>query len=140
MDDSTKITIDSMADTSIEESLIDTLDIGNLSIDYSSTLTWTNSPISISAAPYIFSDSSDSGNISNSSIHASGDVIVDGDLKIQGESIKELLEEIKDKLAILKPNPELEERWEKLKELRRQYVELEKDILEKEEIVRILKL
>ena len=77
-------------------------------------------------------------NNKHGSIHATGDVIIDGDLKIQGESIKDLLEEIKDKLAIFKPNSELEERWETLRELKRQYVELEKDILEKEEIIRIL--
>ena len=75
----------------------------------------------------------------HSSIHATGDVTIDGDLKIQGESIKDLLEQIKDKLAIFKPNPELEERWETLRELKRQYIKLEKDILEKEEIIRILK-
>lgn len=68
-----------------------------------------------------------------------GDVKISGDLIVQGVNFKDMLEEINDKLAILKPNPELEERWETLRELRRQYVELEKDILEKEEIVRILK-
>jgi hypothetical protein len=84
-------------------------------------------------------------NNKHSSIHATGDVIIEGgviiegDLKIQGESIKDLLEEIKDKLSIFKPNTELEERWETLRELRRQYLKLEKDILEKEEIIRILK-
>lgn len=108
-----------------------TVDTSKLTID-TSTLTWASSPISISS-PYTFSDSG------SSSIHARGDVIVDGDLKIQGESIKELLEEIKDKLAIFTPNLELEERWNKLRELRQQYLELEKDILEKEEIIRILK-
>lgn len=60
------------------------------------------------------------------------------DVKISGVSIKETLEQISDRLALLKPNPDLESRWEELRELRRQYVELEADILEKEEIVRIL--
>ena len=78
-------------------------------------------------------------NNKHGSNHATGDVIIDGDLKIQSESIKDLLEQIKDKLAIFKPNLELEERWETLRELKRQYIELEKDILEKEEIIRILK-
>ena len=104
-----------------------TIDSSNLTMNTSS-LTWANSPISISSTPFTFSDSG------SPSIHARGDVIVDGDLKIQGESIKELLEQVKDKLAIFTPNTELEERWDKLRELRCQYLELEKDILEKEEI------
>ena len=95
---------------------------------------WDNSSIistiSTNTLPY---------NTKHGSIHATGDVAIDGDLKIQGESIKDLLEEIKDKLAIFKPNLELEERWETLRELKRQYIKLEKDILEKEEIIRILK-
>lgn len=91
---------------------------------------WDNGVISTNTFPY---------NNKHGSIHATGDVAIDGDLKIQGESIKDLLEEIKDKLAIFKPNPELEERWETLRELKRQYIKLEKDILEKEEIIRILK-
>lgn len=96
---------------------------GTLTIDTSNS-TWNSTSISSSYT---------------GALHSRGDMIVDGDLKIQGESIKELLEEIKDKLAIFKPNTELEEKWEKLRELRRQYLELEKDILEKEEIIRILK-
>lgn len=71
--------------------------------------------------------------------YTSGDLNIDGDLKIQGESIKDLLEEIKDKLAIFKPNTELEERWDSLRDLRNQYLNLEKEILEKEQMIRILK-
>lgn len=68
-----------------------------------------------------------------------GDAEIEGDLTVRGESITQLLEEIKDRLAILRPNTDLESRWDQLRELRQQYVELEKDILEKEEILRILK-
>jgi hypothetical protein len=39
----------------------------------------------------------------------------------------------------LHPNPALEERWDKLKELRQQYVEMERDLLEKEKLMKILK-
>jgi hypothetical protein len=61
------------------------------------------------------------------------------DIRIGGKSLNQTLEHIEDRLAILKPNPELEERWEDLKELRRKYVEMERDILEKEKIMKILK-
>jgi hypothetical protein len=68
-----------------------------------------------------------------------GDSEFDGDVKIKGVSISETLEKIENRLAILHPNEELEAKWERLRELRRQYIELEKDILEKEKIWNILK-
>ena len=61
------------------------------------------------------------------------------DIKIGGKSLCESIEKIEERLGILKPNPELEERWDKLKELRNQYMELERDLLEKEKIMKILK-
>ena len=61
------------------------------------------------------------------------------DLTVGGVSIVKTIKNIEDRLAILHPNPELEEKWEDLKELRRQYEALEKDILEKEKLMKILK-
>ena len=61
------------------------------------------------------------------------------DIKIGNKSIVESIEKIEERLGILHPNPELEDRWEQLKTLRNQYMELEKDILEKEKILNILK-
>jgi hypothetical protein len=73
-------------------------------------------------------------------IDGDGLTMKDGaDIKIGGKSLTEAIEKIEERLAILKPNPELEERWEQLKELRKQYVELEKDLLEKEKLMKILK-
>lgn len=62
-----------------------------------------------------------------------------GDIKIGGKSLSDAIEKIEERLGILNPNPALEERWDKLKELRKQYMELEKDLLEKEKIMEILK-
>ena len=62
-----------------------------------------------------------------------------GDITIGGKSLSEAIEKIEERLGILNPNPELEERWDKLKELRKQYIEMEKDLLEKEKIMKILK-
>ena len=67
------------------------------------------------------------------------DIKEGGDIKIGGKSLTESIAAIEDRLAILKPNPELEDRWDQLKDLRRQYETLEKDILEKEKIMEILK-
>lgn len=63
----------------------------------------------------------------------------DGDLKIGDRSLKDFMDRVEDRLAILHPNEALEDKWEQLKDLRRQYEALEKDILEKEKIMEILK-
>jgi hypothetical protein len=61
------------------------------------------------------------------------------DLVVGGKSLMKVLAGIEERLGILHPNPELEDRWDELKELRRQYIEMEKDLLEKEKIMKILK-
>jgi hypothetical protein len=61
------------------------------------------------------------------------------DLVVGGKSLMKVLDGIEERLNILHPNPELEYRWDELKELRRQYIEMEKDLLEKEKIMKILK-
>ena len=55
------------------------------------------------------------------------------------EGLFEWQEEVNKKLAILQPNPELEEQWSELKELRERYVELEKELTEKTKMWNILK-
>ena len=68
-----------------------------------------------------------------------GDANIDGNLTVQGVSIKESLERIEERLAILRPNEELEEKWEQLRGLRKMYMELEAEIKEKEQVWKILK-
>lgn len=63
----------------------------------------------------------------------------DADITFGGKSLMGTIAKIEERLGILHPNPELESRWESLKELKRQYDELEKDLLEKEKIMKILK-
>lgn len=78
----------------------------------------------------------------NNSVHINADGLTmkeGADIKIGGKSLTEAIEKIEERLGILNPNTELEERWDKLKELRKQYLELEKDLLEKEKIMKILK-
>jgi len=67
------------------------------------------------------------------------DVNIIGDLKLQGKSLKDSLDKIEEKLAILHPNEELEEKWENLRGLRKLYMELEAEIKEKEKMWSILK-
>ena len=68
----------------------------------------------------------------------SGDVTIDGELSVQGVKLSERLDKIEEKLAILRPNEELEERWENLRGLRKAYMELEAEIIEKEKMWAIL--
>lgn len=68
-----------------------------------------------------------------------GDAEIEGDLKVKGKNLSEVIENIEKRLAILHPNEKLEEKWEELKALGERYRELEKDILEKEKIWDIIK-
>ena len=74
-----------------------------------------------------------------STLKVLGDAEFEGEVKINGKSLDKTLSKIEERLAILHPNEKLEEKWEKLRELRKQYQELEADILEKEKIIEILK-
>lgn len=75
----------------------------------------------------------------NSRLTVQGDADIAGTLKVGGVDIGQALEKIERRLAILRPNTELEERWESLKALGDQYRQLEAEILGQEEIHRILK-
>ena len=73
------------------------------------------------------------------SIRVSGDAEFDGDVKIKGKSLSELIERIEARLGVIHPNNELEERWEELRQLSVRYKELEAEIKEKEQMWAILK-
>ena len=81
--------------------------------------------------------------ISSDPIHntlaVKGDANFEGDVTIKGKSIADSLERIEERLAILRPNEELEAKWENLRGLRKAYMELEAEIKEKEKVWGILK-
>lgn len=91
------------------------------------TYTWGDSTITAST------------NLTPNTLDVKGDANFDGDIKLQGKSLKDTLDNIEKRLAILHPNPELEEKWERLKSLGQMYRELEAEILEKEDMWKILK-
>lgn len=72
-------------------------------------------------------------------LNVTGDAIISGELTVQGVKLSERLDKIEEKLAILRPNKELEEKWENLRGLRKAYMELEAEIIEKEKMWGILK-
>lgn len=75
----------------------------------------------------------------HNTLEVRGDANFEGDVIIKGKSIADSLERIEERLAILRPNDELEEKWENLRGLRKAYMELEAEIIEKEKIWGILK-
>lgn len=67
-----------------------------------------------------------------------GDATFEGNLKIKGVDLTERLDAIEQRLGILRPNNDLEGKWEKLKSLGEEYRKLEQEILEGENIWDIL--
>jgi hypothetical protein len=110
---------------------------------------YVNPITSGSSGQYLYSNGTspvwnDTITIANNNNHhhtlkVQGDAEFEGDIKLNGKSLSKTLSDIEERLAILHPNEKLEEKWEKLKDLRKQYMELEADILEKEKIMEILK-
>ena len=84
---------------------------------------------------WITADPSLKGN----SLSVKGNADFDGEVTIKGKSLFDMFEKIEERLAILHPNPELEDRWDELKELAKRYKELEQELLEKEKVWAILK-
>lgn len=78
-------------------------------------------------------------NANTQTIKINGTADVDGDILVKGKSVLKLLKKMEERLAILEPNFELEERWVELKELSKRYQELEAELLEKEKVWKILK-
>ncbi len=145
--DSDTVTIDSSYgavpyDTNIVGSM------GTDTITLDNTL-WSGGSIT---SPYTYTTTGTSGagtynwnnttTLTNAKVHINGDGLVmqeGADIVVGGKSLSKAIEQIEERLGILQPNPALEERWDKLKELRQQYVEMEKDLLEKEKLMKILK-
>jgi hypothetical protein len=77
--------------------------------------------------------------LKGNSLSVKGDADFEGEVKIKGKSLTDMFEKIEERLAILHPNPELEDKWDELKELGKRYKELEAEIIEKEKMWAILK-
>ena len=77
--------------------------------------------------------------LKGNSLSVKGNADFEGDVTIKGKSLTATLDKIEERLAILHPNPELEDKWDELKELGKRYKELEQEIIEKEKMWAILK-
>ncbi len=61
------------------------------------------------------------------------------DIIVGTQSLRSFMKQVEERLNILQPNIELEEKWEELANLRKQYIELEKELLEKDQMWEFLK-
>jgi hypothetical protein len=105
------------------------------SITSPSTITWNSNYNTATNGSWSNATSTANVNIDSNGLtmKAGTDIIIDG------KSLSKSIDAIEERLGILNPNPELEDRWDQLKVLRKQYIELEKDLLEKEKLMKILK-
>ena len=75
-------------------------------------------------------------------LNSSGKISIKGenaDLDINGVSLKDFMARVEQRLAILTPDPRLEEEWEELRALGDRYRELEKEINDRMKTFDILK-
>jgi hypothetical protein len=78
-------------------------------------------------------------NLQGQTLSVQGNADISGELTIQGVKLSDRLDKIEERLGILRPNEELEEKWDNLRALRNAYLDLEAEIIEKEKIWKILK-
>ena len=121
-------TIDTM--DSITLGNIDWNSINSTMVTGTDTLTWSDNTYSTN-----YGYNPPNVNITHEGVN----IKEEADLKIGDRSLKDFMDRVEDQLAILRPAPELEEQWDQLRDLRRQYEECKQDILEKEKIMKILK-
>ena len=118
----------------------------NLTYDPLDPTTYGNAIIGGSGSTYsVFGASTDytwsgpSLTQTGAKIHVQGDAVFEGNITWQDRDMREWFESVESRLAILRPNPDLEAEWSELAELRMKYVELERRLLEKQQVFDILK-
>lgn len=115
-----------------------------LSTTNTGSLTWNNQTYTTTASPYSVYNAVPTGinmttDTSGKHLHVNGGAIFEGDITVKGVKLSERLDAIEERLGILRPNNDLENKWEKLKKLGEDYRKLEKEILEGEAIWDTLK-
>lgn len=78
-------------------------------------------------------------NLQGQTLSVKGNADISGELTVQGVNLSDRLDRIEERLGILRPNEDLEEKWDQLRGLRNAYMELEAEIKEKEKVWSILK-
>jgi hypothetical protein len=118
---------DTLGNISISGANASTASIYNWASSGTSATTWTIAPMTSSYNSAV-------------NITADGISMQDGaDIKIGDKKLGEVLSEIQERLAILVPDPRLEEQFGELKQLREQYQKVLTDCKEKSKMWDILK-
>tara|TARA_R110000796_G_scaffold60233_7_gene139199 strand:- start:23499 stop:23879 length:381 start_codon:yes stop_codon:yes gene_type:complete len=102
----------------------------NAAVDSEYVMTASNGSVN---SKWAFTDSSGAINSSNGITMAT-----DADITIGGKSMREFMEQVNERLAILEPNKKLEAEWAELKELGERYRAMERELLEKARVWKIL--
>lgn len=104
-------------------------------------LMWNNPTYTTTASPYTVSNQTTGWTAYNqpSIMKVDCDAEFKGEVTIKGVKLDERLTAIEERLGILRPNNDLEGKWEKLKALGEEYRKLEQEILEGEKIWATLK-
>ncbi len=105
------------------------------------SLMWNNPNYTVTASPYTVANTTTGWTTYNQSqvLKVEGDAEFKGEVTIRGVKLDERLTAIEERLGILRPNNDLEGKWEKLKALGEEYRRIEKEILEGEDIWATLK-
>ena len=130
------ITIDSPYSISDGSHTIDTYSIDTSTGTYNLGM---NNITGISGGYTIAGSAGWGANPSVSMSHNGIQVTESADIKLGDVSLKDFINKIEQRLALLTPNPELEKEWDELKKLGDKYRKLEKHITEKMKTWDILK-
>ena len=77
--------------------------------------------------------------LSPDTLKVQGNAEFEGNLTLKGRNLTDWLEAVEARLVILQPNPELEAGWQELADIRIKYIELERELIEKQQMFNILK-
>lgn len=151
VDDSITITASNSPLTTMHHGLSSLGAVGSagavLTTSLSGSLNWataaptisTGGAYTVSSPNYTYDTITLNGsNAKDNALTVKGDATFEGNLKIKGVDLTERLDAIEQRLGILRPNNDLEGKWEKLKALGEEYRKLEQEILEGENIWDIL--
>lgn len=105
------------------------------------SIMWSNPNPTVTASPYTVSNGTTGWTAYNQPqvMKVECDAEFKGEVTIRGVKLDERLNAIEERLGILRPNNDLEGKWEKLKKLGEEYRRLEQEILEGEDIWATLK-
>jgi hypothetical protein len=105
------------------------------SID-TSNLMWSSAPNTVWTTNSTTADWSVGSVTPSATLQLQGD---NADVVVNGESLMQTLQVLKDRLNWLQPNPDMEAEWDELRELGERYRELERQCQEKSQVWNTLK-